>query len=154
MIYSVIAPLLQNIHTSGEYGSWDSSDLIPSFGSDIFVFIPWFYKTTFFLSFMKSFSNDSSPKESFSNLLMSEGVKEEYCHELLAWIVVLSAVWHITVNSSRWSKLFRVCLQIALLILSEFEGIRSSHLEIFLGKGFQKYAANLQENTHAEVWFQ
>ena len=35
---------------------------------------------------------------------------------------------------------------------------RSSHPDVFLGKGvlkvFWKYAANLQENTHAEVWFQ
>ena len=31
---------------------------------------------------------------------------------------------------------------------------RSSHQEVFLGKGVQKYAANLQENTHAEVRFQ
>ena len=28
---------------------------------------------------------------------------------------------------------------------------RSSHAEVFLGKSFLKYAANLQENTHAEV---
>ena len=28
---------------------------------------------------------------------------------------------------------------------------RSSHPEVFLRKGFLKYAANLQENTHAEV---
>ena len=26
--------------------------------------------------------------------------------------------------------------------------------EVFLGKDVWKYAANLQENTHAEVWFQ
>ena len=30
---------------------------------------------------------------------------------------------------------------------------RSSHAVVFLGKGV-KYAANLQENTHADVWFQ
>ena len=28
---------------------------------------------------------------------------------------------------------------------------RSNHPEVFLGKGVQKYAANLQENTHAKV---
>ena len=31
---------------------------------------------------------------------------------------------------------------------------RSSHPEVFLSKVFWKYAANLQENTHAEVRFQ
>ena len=31
--------------------------------------------------------------------------------------------------------------------------IRSSPPEVFLKKVFRKYAANLQENTHAEVWF-
>ena len=30
---------------------------------------------------------------------------------------------------------------------------RSSHPEVFLEKVFWKYAANLQENTHAEVQF-
>ena len=31
---------------------------------------------------------------------------------------------------------------------------RSSHPEVFMKKVFWKYAANLQENTYAEVWFQ
>ena len=31
---------------------------------------------------------------------------------------------------------------------------RSNHPEVFLGKVFWKYAANLQENTHAEMCFQ
>ena len=31
---------------------------------------------------------------------------------------------------------------------------RSSRPEVFLKNVFWKYAANLQENTHAEVWFQ
>ena len=31
---------------------------------------------------------------------------------------------------------------------------RSSHPEVFLGKGVWKCAANLQQNTHAEVRFQ
>ena len=31
---------------------------------------------------------------------------------------------------------------------------RSSRPEAFLSKVFWKYAANLQQNTHAEVWFQ
>ena len=36
------------------------------------------------------------------------------------------------------------------------EKFRSSHPEVFLVKKkvLWKYAANLQENTHAEVWFQ
>ena len=34
------------------------------------------------------------------------------------------------------------------------ECFRSSHPEVFLGKGLWKYAANLQENTHAKMWFQ
>ena len=29
----------------------------------------------------------------------------------------------------------------------------SSHSEVFLEKMFWKYAANVKENTHAEVWF-
>ena len=31
---------------------------------------------------------------------------------------------------------------------------RSGHPEVFLKKVFLKYAANLQENTHAELLFQ
>ena len=31
---------------------------------------------------------------------------------------------------------------------------RSNHPEVFLEKGVWKYAANLHENTRAEVWFQ
>ena len=31
---------------------------------------------------------------------------------------------------------------------------RGSHPEVSSEKAFWKYAANLQENTHAEVWFQ
>ena len=31
---------------------------------------------------------------------------------------------------------------------------RSNRLEVFLRKVFWKYAAHLQGNTHAEVWFQ
>ena len=31
---------------------------------------------------------------------------------------------------------------------------RGSYPEVFLEKVFQRYAANLQENTHDEVWFQ
>ena len=34
-----------------------------------------------------------------------------------------------------------------------FKISRSSHPEVFFEKGFWKYAANLQENTHAEVRF-
>ena len=32
--------------------------------------------------------------------------------------------------------------------------VRGSRPEVFLVKMFWKYAANLQVNTHAEVWFQ
>ena len=31
---------------------------------------------------------------------------------------------------------------------------KSSHPEVFLGKVFWKYTANLQENTYTEVWYQ
>ena len=41
------------------------------------------------------------------------------------------------------------------IIFSHIESTsRSSHPEVFLEKVFWKYIANLQENTHAEVWFQ
>ena len=34
------------------------------------------------------------------------------------------------------------------------QSYRNSPSEVSLGKGVLKYASNLQEKTHAEVWFQ
>ena len=46
-------------------------------------------------------------------------------------------------------------LSLKKLIYNEVARSRSSHPEVFLRKGvLKKYAANLQENTHAEVQFQ
>ena len=55
---------------------------------------------------------------------------------------VNSICWHKSVASSR----------LDLRVLSP--AYRNSRPEVFLRKLFWKYAVDLQENTHAEVWFQ
>ena len=42
----------------------------------------------------------------------------------------------------------------AYLTLDGLPIIKSSRPEVFLKKAFWKYAADLKENTRAEVWFQ
>ena len=51
-------------------------------------------------------------------------------------------------NSGLWS------LDIDLKWVERRVSSRISRPEMFLRKGIWKYAANLQENNHAEVWFQ
>ena len=46
-----------------------------------------------------------------------------------------------------------ICVHLLEPLLMHRTG-RSSHPEVFLGKGVLKYAPNLQRNTHAEVCFQ
>ena len=45
-------------------------------------------------------------------------------------------------------------LQMDTFRMDTDKNFRSSHPEVFLEKVFWKYVANLQENTHAKVWFQ
>ena len=48
-----------------------------------------------------------------------------------------------------------VCLSSELVLFYDEPAItRSTHPKVFLGKVFWKHAANLQENIHAEKWFQ
>ena len=42
----------------------------------------------------------------------------------------------------------------SILLQYYFQFSRSSRPQVFRWKVFRKYAANLQKNTHAEVWFQ
>ena len=50
------------------------------------------------------------------------------------------------------SKRWKVRLYLYYIISLE-ENVRNNPPEVFLKKVFWKYAANLQEYTHAEVWF-
>ena len=49
---------------------------------------------------------------------------------------------------------YKISKHMLSLILVTCHQNRSSRPDVLLRKGFRKYAANLQENTHAEVQFQ
>ena len=74
----------------------------------------------------------------------------------LLWIPLFWDWSYLRRDTTYWTALARIFIntKAGCETGSKFTTNRSSHPEVLLGKGVLENAANLQENTHAEVWFQ
>ena len=63
-------------------------------------------------------------------------------------------IWIRLIKNNCYGKGITNTVIIYLALTEMYRYLRSSRSELFLENLFYKYAANLQEYTHAEVWFQ
>ena len=94
-----------------------------------------------YLSFWLSSTGCSYKKAVFTEKC-AEKITKFYCS---LWCFLKGIINKRRIRGRGWKATWRI---------GKTKTFRNSHPEVFLGKVFWKYAANLQDNTHAGVLFQ